>query len=73
MPPCDVIVIFKCDFFLFSNQKGSEGGGAYQQVVGPDLPGAVQRCLAELQDVLVAEVVPVLRSRLIREGSDEEE
>lgn len=45
----------------------SGGGGrkTYQQVVGPDLPGGVQRCLPELQDVLVAQVVPVLRPRLV--------
>lgn len=47
------------------SQWGWEGWKTYQKVVGPDLPGGVQCCLSELQDMLVAEVVPVLRSRLI--------
>lgn len=41
----------------------------YQEVVGPDLSSRVQRCLPELDDVLVAKIIPVLRPRLVWKGT----
>lgn len=51
-------------------QLVSAGGTeTYQEVVGPDLSSCVQRCLPELDDVLVAKVIPVLRPRLVWKGT----
>lgn len=42
----------------------------YQEVVGPDLTGGVQRCLTELHYVFIAEAIPVFRPRLVLKGTE---
>lgn len=42
----------------------------YQKVVGPDLASRIQRCLAELHDMFITKISPVLRARLICEGTE---